>query len=235
MKKLLIILLFISQLSFSQSAGRQYVGLSIGPSIPLSDFKKDILNDSTSGFAKTGVALSFTYAYRFTHNFGMQLVINYSSNALDNTKYSNLLEAEHPDYGVSVESTKNWSSGGLFLGPYLKFPINRNLSWDFRVLGGYFGSFSPNATVRYTNKENSADKGEYYVVSSRGADFGYVLGTGFKYRIGAYYVLLSGDYISSTVSFDEASGWDWDGEPYSKKFEQKINYFTITGGVGYIL
>lgn len=235
MKKLIIILLFLSQLSFGQGVNRQLIGLSIGPSFPLDDFSKAVLDDSTSSFAKTGIALSFNYAYRFTHNFGLQFIINYSSNGLDNIKYKNELEAAHPEYGVSVESTRNWSSGGLFLGPYLRFPLTEKLSWDVRALAGYFGSYSPNVTIRTTKKNDLNDKAEYYIVSSRASSFGYVLGTGLKYRVGSYYVLLFGDYVNSTLKFKDSSGWDWDGEPYSTSFNQKINYFTITGGVGYIM
>lgn len=236
MKKLIIALLFLTQIAFGQSVNRQYVGLSIGPSFPLADFSKTVLSDSTSGFAKTGVALNFSYAYRLTHNFGLQLIINYSSNKIDNIAYKNALEAMHPNYGVSIESTKNWSSGGIFLGPYLRFPITNNLSWDFRALGGYFGSYSPNITVRTTNKNDLNDKGEYYIVDSRASNFGYVLGTGFKYRVkSTYYILLSGDYVNSTLKFKDVSGWDWDGEPYNTEFSQNISYFTATIGVGYIL
>ncbi len=236
MKKLIILLLFVSQVAFGQSTSRQYLGLSAGPSFPLEDFKKNILSDSTSGFAKTGFAISFNYTYRFTHNFGMELLINYSTNALDNTSYKNALEAEHPDYGVSIESTKNWSSGGIFIGPYLRFPLGDKLTWDIRALGGYFGAYSPNATIRTTNKNDLNDKGEYYLVSSRASNFGYVIGTGFKYRVNSsYYALLHGDYTSSTVKFKDSSGWDWDGQPYNNPFSQNINYMTVTIGVGYVL
>lgn len=235
MKKIIIVLLFVSQISFGQSTNRQFLGLSIGPSFPLDDFSKAVLDDSTSGFAKTGVALAFNYAFRVTHNFGVQLIINYSGNGLDNIKYKNELEAAHDGYGVSVESTKNWSSGGLFLGPYLRFPIGDKLSWDVRGLIGFFGSYSPKATIRAKKDEQGAELETYYIESSRATNFGYTLGTGFKYKIGSYYVLLFGDYVSSSLKFKDVSGWDWDGEPYTTSFNQKINYFSVTAGVGYIL
>lgn len=236
MTRLIIAFVLISSIALGQSTNRQYLGLSIGPSFPLSDFQKADLIDSTSGFANTGVAVKFDYTYRISHNFGLQLVINYSSNRIDNEGYRNALEAEHPNYGVSVESTKNWSSGGLFLGPYLRFPIGDYLSWDFRALGGYFGSYSPNVTIRTTNKDDLNDKNEYYITSSRASNFGYLIGTGFKYRIrSSYYILLSGDYINSSLKFKDGSGWDWDGEPYESTYSQKISYFAITAGVGYIL
>ena len=235
MKKLVIVLLFVSQVSFGQSVNRQFVGLSIGPSFPLGDFGKEVLDDSTSGFAKTGIALSFNYAYRLTHNFGLQLIINYTGNSMDNISYKDQLEAAHVEYGVSVESTENWRSGGIFLGPYLRFPLTGKLSWDIRALGGYFGSYTPNMIIRTTKKDDLNDKGEYIVASSRANSFGYVLGTGLKYHLNSYYILMFGDYVSSTLEFKEAYGWDWGGEPYVTTFSQKINYISITVGVGYIL
>jgi len=235
MKRLIILLLFLTQISFGQNVNRQTIGLSAGPSFPISDFGKAELNDSTSGFAKTGVALSFNYAYRVSHNFGFQLIINYSGNSLDNSKLRNHLEDAHSEYGVSVESTQYWSSGGLFLGPYLRFPITDRLSWDIRALGGYFGSYSPNIIIRTTKKDDLNVKAEYVVASSRASNFGYMLGTGLKYRMESYYILLYGDYVSSSLKFKNASGWDWDNEPYTTTFSQKINYMSITIGVGYIL
>ncbi|MFK5855052.1 MAG: outer membrane beta-barrel protein [Bacteroidota bacterium] len=235
MKKILIAILFISQFSFGQSVNRQYIGLSVGPSFPLGDFKKAVLADSTSGFAKTGIALSFDYAYRFTHNFGMMIVINYSGNSIDNISYKDQLEDAHPGYGVSVESTYNWSSGGIFLGPYLRFPLTSKLSWDIRALGGYFNSYSPRVLIRTTKIDDPNVKGEYYIERSRANNFGYMLGTGFKYKVNSYYVLLFGDYVSSSLDFKNATGWDWDGKPFLDSFSQKVDYITLTIGVGYIL
>ena len=235
MKKVLIVLIFITQLSFGQSVNRQYVGLSIGPSFPISDFKNSDIADSTSGFAKTGIAVSFDYAYRFTHNFGMQLIINYSGNSIDDGSYQNQLEKLHPEYNVSVESTDNWTSGGFFLGPYLRFPLTSKLTWDIRALGGYFGSYSPRVLLRTSRVDDPNDTKEYYIERARANNFGFMLGTGLKYKVNSYYVLLFGDFVSSSLEFKEATGWDWDHEPYSDSFKQKIDYLTFTVGIGYIL
>lgn len=235
MKKLIILFLFLSQLLFGQSINRQSVGLSAGPSFPVSDFGKVALNDSTSGFAKTGVAITFNYSYRIAHNFGFMLILNYSGNGLDNTRLKNELEAANPEYGVSVESTQYWSSGGIFLGPYLRFPVSERLAWDIRALGGYFGSYSPNVLIRTTKKDDLNVKGEYAIESSRASNFGYALGTGLKYSMGSYYILLYTDYVISTMKFKDVVGWDWNSEPYTASFNQKISYLSVTLGVAYIL
>lgn len=236
MKKLTIIFIILSQIAFGQSNNRQTLGLSIGGSLPQGDFRKDLLNDSTSGFAKTGVALEFTYMYRLSHNFGVQLIINYSSNAFNINSYTSALELEHPDYGVSAESTKNWSSGGAFVGPYLRLPLGSKLSIDLRALGGFMGSYTPEITIYTANKENPNDKSDYHLTSSRGSNFGYIIGGGFKYRMRSnIYILANINYYKANIDFKKASGWDWDDEPFTESFNQSINYIGITGGIGYIL
>ncbi len=235
MKRIVILFALIPVLMNAQVSDRQVVSLSAGVSVPMGDFQKKLLSDSTSGFAKTGIAINFNYSYRVTHNFGLQAMVTYSSNKLDNTGYRDQLEQAHPDYGVSVESTKNWSSGGLMAGPYLTFPIADLFRWDIRALGGYFGAYSPKVTVRATNINDPSDKKEYYVNSTKAYDFGYMLGTGFRFTMNSYYLMLFGDYTNVNVKFDNASGWDWDNEPYVTSFEQQISYFTVTVGIGYKL
>ena len=84
-----LLLLFSSNLLFAQ---KQYVALAIGPSFPSGKYSETNLSDSTSGFAKTGIAVEFTYAYNFTHYFGLQAIINYGSNPFDFKSYQNQLD-----------------------------------------------------------------------------------------------------------------------------------------------
>ncbi len=237
MKKivLFITMLFLVGSLWSQSSRKQYLGLSIGPSFALSDFAKTDLNDSTSGFAKTGVALNFTYAYRLSHNFGFQFMVDYSSNKLDTDKYADELMLANPTYSVQVESSQNWSSGGLFGGPFLRFPIGDYFSLDVRGLIGYYGSYSPKATIYASSIENQGQKATYYRETSRAYGFGYLLGAGVKYRVSNYYITLFADYVGSDLNFKNGSGWDWNDEPYKTTFSQKINYLSVAIGLAYVL
>lgn len=236
MKRLTILfVIFLPFCMFAQTSDRQMVSLSVGASLPTGDFNKQILKDSTSGFAKTGIAMSFNYTYRITHNFGVQAVVSYSSNKIDRSEYKSQLEVAHPDYSVSVESTKNWSSGGLMVGPYLTFSLTDNLRWDLRALGGYFGVYSPKITLRTTKLDEPTVKQTYYVNSTKAGDLSYMVGTCLKMKVRSYYVLLSGDYTSSNMKFKDASGWDWEGQPYENSFERQISYFSVTIGIGYKL
>jgi hypothetical protein len=233
--KLLIFIVIIPFIAQAQSTKRQMAGLSIGPSFTLSAFAKKDISDSTSGFAKTGISINFNYAFRVSHNFGLQILVNYSGNALNTSAYADELMKVHPEYGVSVESSKNWSSGGIFGGPYLRFPIGDLFSFDVRGLIGFFGSYSPQATIYTNHLTKPDDKGTYYRESSRSTGFGYLLGAGVKYRLSHYYLTAFADYVGADLNFKDASGWNWDDEPYTTTFSQKINYLALTFGVAYIL
>jgi len=237
MRKLILIILFIFfslSLVFAQSYNRNYVGLAIGPSFPNGDFVKTDLYDSTSGWAKTGVALAFSYAHRFTHNFGLIVMITYSGNSFNGLAYGDALMQSDTNYSVSVESAANWSGGGIMIGPYFRFPLGDKLSWDFRGLFGFYGSNSPQLTVRATkNNTDPPEKSEYFRQRSNAYSYVYSFGTGFKYRLSKYYVLLFVDYLKSPLKFDNASGWDWNNEPYQTKFTQEISYVDVTIGLGY--
>lgn len=221
------------QLLHAQSGKRQFIGVSAGISIPTGDFARADIDDSTSGFARSGVNIQMTYGYRLTHNFGLQAQITYNSNAFDYTKYENGLMEQYPDFQVRVESRTNWSSGGILIGPYLRLPLTEQLSWDVRAIAGLYGAYSPDIII-YTSK-SALEKDEYYRSPGKGFSFGYSFGTGFKYQFSKYYLLLYADYVASPMSIDNASGWDWNDQPYSKTFKQEINYISVSLGFAYLL
>ncbi len=238
MKTHLLVIVALTMLPLfvlSQSSKRQHIGLSIGPSITLSDFAKAELSDSTSGFAKTGISLNFTYAYRLNHNFGVMILGNYSSNKLDNVAYAKQLELANPGFLVAAESSQNWSSGGLFAGPFFRFPIGDYFSVDVRGLIGYFASYSPKATIYATEADPPKKTYTYYSETARASGFGYLLGAGVKYRLNNYYITAFADYIGSDLIFNKSTGWNWDDEPFTSSFSQKVNYLAITVGVAYVL
>ncbi|HEY9116161.1 MAG TPA: hypothetical protein VIN10_15795 [Bacteroidales bacterium] len=231
---LLLILLFSSILLFSQKSAKQYVGLAIGPSFPVGNYSETNISDSTSGFAKTGIALEFTYSYRLTQNLGFQAIINYGSNGLDYKSYQSQLEEAHPGYTAVVEVSRNWSSGGIMVGPFLTLPISNQLSWDVKGLFGVYNAYSPGFIIYASDSLNlAAPPDEFIRQSANAISYGYLISTGFKYKLSNYYLLLFADYISSPLKFNNASGWDWNSEPYKASFNQDISFVTITLGLGY--
>lgn len=235
--RLLFIIMLSAQMIYAQS-DRQYISLAVGPSFPLNEFAKMDLNDSTSGWAKTGVAFEFTYAYRLTHNFGLQGKLNYSSNKFDNFSYEDALTSAYsrnpddPDTTFSSESSKNWSSAGFLVGPYIRFPLSSSLSWDIKALVGMFGVSSPELVLNGATDDGNNLK-EYYRLNGRGYAFAYTLGTGVKYKVSNYFVLLFVDYFESKLKINNVAGWDWNSEPYNESIKQDVSYLSVTLGLGY--
>jgi len=234
---LLSIIILSVLASFGQTE-RQYISLAVGPSFTLDDFGRTDISDSTSGWAKTGVALEFTYAYRITHNFGIQLQVNYSGNKFDNFAYRDALDAAYsldpnsPDTAFVVESASNWSSGGMLFGPYLRFPLSESLSWDIRATAGFYGASSPDITIK-ANTTSGGKLEDYFHNGGKGYAFAYSVGTGFKYALSKYYLMLFANYYKTSVQIKDVSGWDWNTEPYETSFKQDIGYISLTFGVGY--
>lgn len=236
---LLLVILFTSLATFSQSM-RQHLGIAVGPSFALSDFAKTDSQDSTLGSAKTGVNLKIMYSYRITHNFGIKAHFVYNSNFLDVKAINSAKEEKYPPYSFSTQSYESWSAGGLYVGPFLRFPITDNFIWEVRALIGLTGGYSPKYIIRGTNTE-TGEKTEYFRESGKSLGFGVTAGTGFKYIIGKYLILLNADYYYSNLNFKDVSGWGWTnadnttGTPYNLNIKQKINTVSLTIGVAYFL
>jgi hypothetical protein len=132
----------------------------------------------------------------------------------------------------SVENNLNWRTGGILVGPYLRFPLSSKISWDVRGLIGLYGGRSPRLTIRATTADGEKLP-EYIRQSASAIAFGWQVGTGFKAKFNKYYLLLFADYVSSSLQFNNASGWDWNNEPYRTQFKQEISYVSATIGLGY--
>lgn len=231
---LLFVALLFSATMQSQSSNRNYIGLAIGPSFPLGKFARTNFSDSTSGWAKTGVMIEFDYAYRITHNFGVMAIVSFSSNSFNNLSYRDSLNAAHPDTSFSVEGISNWGGGGIMIGPYLRFPIGENLSWDIRGGFGFYGGTTPKIVIRATDTQTGEDLAPFKRQTAKAFNYSYVIGTGFKYRVSNYYILLFGDYLNTSLTFDDFYEWNADTEQITKApYTQKIEYFSITLGLGY--
>jgi len=234
-----IILLFVAIGVYSQSS-RQYLGLSIGPGFPLSDLAKTNLSDSTSGFAKTGVNFKFVYSYKILHNFGIEANFVFNSFNVDINSFKDELNTSQPKYSFSVESKKAWSTGGIYLGPFLRLPITEKFTWDFRALVGLTGGYSPQFKVRSTHLE-SGDKSEYFRETAKTFGVGFAAGTGFKYLFGKYTLMLNADYYYANLNFEDVTGWGWTSEdnitgtPYSINTDQKVSSIAISIGIAYFL
>ncbi len=101
-----------------------FIGLSVGASIPVRDFKSD-------GLAKTGLQLNLiNFGYLFSKNVGISATWFGAANPLDADAWS-------------YEEYDPWSYGGIMVGPLLSFPLSKKVEWDFRPMIGYSAATLP--------------------------------------------------------------------------------------------
>lgn len=126
----LIIFLFLVLLSadlLAQNSSRKgFIGITLGPSIPIGDFADNSSGNENAGFANTGLNMSpIIFGYRFSQNFGISASWFGATYAIDNS-------------GVDAL----WSYGGLMGGPILTFPVNEKLSFDLKGMIGFVSATS---------------------------------------------------------------------------------------------
>ncbi|MDX2129002.1 MAG: hypothetical protein SFU91_08200 [Chloroherpetonaceae bacterium] len=99
-----------------------YLGLTLGPSIPVGDFA-----ERSNGLATTGLQLNLiNMGYLFTRNYGIAGIWFGGANPL------------------GVSGFDPWSYGGLVVGPMVSFPIGKRIEWDFRAMVGSSLTTLPN-------------------------------------------------------------------------------------------
>lgn len=94
-----------------------FIGLSIGPSIPLGEFKDE-------GLANTGLNITLVnFGYMLSDNFGIA-----------GSWYGGAHTIDASSFGVSDGM---WSYGGLMAGPLFSTPLNDKIDFDIKALIGY--------------------------------------------------------------------------------------------------
>ncbi|RZA08752.1 MAG: hypothetical protein EOO68_01615 [Moraxellaceae bacterium] len=128
MKKIIAVVLLAAgtTTAFAQSDDRRkgFIGISIGPSIPVGDFGKE--NKDVPGL-KTGAGAHLNlvnFGYRFSDRIGIA------------GKWfggSNTLQVD----GKVLEDIDPWSYGGMMAGPMVAIPLSEKIELDFRPMIGY--------------------------------------------------------------------------------------------------
>jgi len=95
---------------------KSYIGIVIGPSLPLGDFKDKSSSNPDAGFAKTGDFGSIiNVGYRITENFGISVSL------FDN------------QYNVDKENSLDWwGIGGEMIGPMYTVRLHKRLFLDLK-------------------------------------------------------------------------------------------------------
>jgi hypothetical protein len=231
MKKTILSLLaslaIVSQISAQDSKG--YIGISLGPSIPLGDLSSKDADNPSAGFASTGALVDISFAYKLGDgNFGITALLRGQANTTDAQSLANELASRQPGILWTVES-ESWGIGGFMVGGYGSFPISEKTSFDTRALIGFLSSTSPEINL------TGSFLGQSIWVRQSSANtfsFSYLLGAGFKFDIGSkLYLLTNIDYLGSNPEFSGVNTTASDGSLITSTFSQSMGTLNISVGI----
>ncbi len=125
MKKMIISLnlIFLAISVFSQETRKGLIGISLGPSIPLSDYADNDGENEDAGFAMTGLHLNFNFSYKFNENLGVAALWAGNAHPVDVDEMVNVFWSIDPSLNWELE-TEAWSSGALMGGLLVSFPYD---------------------------------------------------------------------------------------------------------------
>jgi len=156
---------------------RGYIGLTMGPAIPVGSFADKDINNDESGLAKTGFNLCLiNFGYRFGKHFGISAAWLGAAHSIETE-------------GMFFQSSTPWSYGSLLVGGLYTKNIGHSF-FDGRFMIGYAVTSNPDLN--------------YILSTESAASFAYMAGIGVRPRIGNRFTLnFTIDFFHTRPSFEE--------------------------------
>ena len=235
MKKIIVFLFVLmgaNRVLAQQPVPKFTFSLNGGASVPTGNFAKGDYADVTSGFAKTGAQFNLTGTYHLHKNFGITLLLGYSSFGHNGTQ--SLADGYKEDSGT--DSTTLYSKGSNYslsflIGPAYRFHPGKKLFIDARALVGYVNTHLAGFQIFYEDyTTNSMTQNSV----SAGA-FGFQGGIGIGYQISKLWaVQVNGDYFTSKPNFNITyDDFVVNSGRKLKTYDQPVSGFNVTIGVSY--
>ena len=220
---------------FSQEKG--YIAVSLGPSIPLSDFASKDIDKESAGFAKTGAIFDISFGYKIGKNFGVAALLRGQANKTDAQAMANEMGNKMSFQVDTRVESKAWNIGAFMLGGYATVPLEKKLSFESRIMFGFMSATYPNVTFTFSDADESVLVKR---TGSTATSFAYLMGAGIRYNAGKRLCLLANfDYLGSNPEYKDVETTletPTIFERISKDtFSQSFGAFNIGVGVGYRL
>ena len=154
-----------------------FIGISLGPSLPVGSFAKV---EDKDGAAGGGLHLNLiNFGYRFSDKVGITAKYFGGANVI---KLEKELEREE-------ENFEPWNYGGLLAGPMVSVPLSNSVEVDFRPMVGFCAAMLPKH-----KSEREAKTSE--------ASLAYSLGVNFQFNVASRFGIHAGlDYFHTKSEF----------------------------------
>ncbi len=208
-------------------------GVTVGLSFPFSDFAKTDKNDSTSGFAQTGLSASIEGAYFLTQNLGLLGIFYYGIYSTDADALAKGFAEEIANLTGQTTSVKtevgSWGVRNFMPGIIFLIPIDEKISVNVKAAGGLMIATSPE--LKATADISGFGTIESKQTSATSSAFAFLIGGGGTYKLSDKLELQANvDYMSGTpeFEFEDESG-------QKTKAKQTISAIGIKAGIGILL
>lgn len=188
---LFMFILFLSTNLFSQlskpgaegmqvfKGNRGYFSLNAGPSIPLLDFSKSDITNSSSGYAKIGYSVEANASFRITPILSLGVMSFLNKNSTNLQPIVDYLKSNYPGYTWSGNSN-DWNLYGFLGGVSWSYPVTPKVSAEVRALGGWLGAKSPEFSVTSTSGTDYS----YFKIEEKYVNtWSYLIGMNIKYNL----------------------------------------------------
>jgi len=134
-----LFLIVLSISSYSQS----FMGITIGSSIPISDYRDISSKNDNTGYGETGYSIAIDGAYFLSDTIGIGLSFGINGHyGVDVTAWTNEIAGDSPASTIAISSDL-YSITTFMVGPYFNNAIGDKLNFNLKLLAGLFIATSP--------------------------------------------------------------------------------------------
>jgi len=239
MKKTIALLYFwllyfaaFSQENLTSTDKPSYFALSVGPSIPLQDFKSTDGKNANAGFAKNGRKKDILWGKELNNtHWGVTGLLRIHKNPIDEGELALMAKTVYPSFDYSIPA-KAWNLYTLMAGAYYRIPVSRKLTVMPKAMVGLAYIYSPEINaVPYNNSVHVASS---YMESSHTLTTSYLIGIGLKSNLFHRMVLISNvDILGALPTFNDVKTIHGNGTTIFRTKSPTILSFNYGVGIGY--
>ena len=221
-----ICMTIVSMVSAQTEIDRGYIGISLGPAIPLGSFAKD--------GAGTGGVLDAHFAYKLKKNVGLAVLLRGQYLPVNVQSLSGRMGQVAPAANTNVKAD-GWNSGGLMAGIYSTQSLNQKgtLVFEGKTLAGFMTTASPVVDMHFSLPEGSGWVRQH---STTATAFSYLLNLGMRFNAGKRMAfMLSADYMNYTPNFKDVGITTSIGTKETYNVNQHIQTININAGIAFRL
>lgn len=229
-----VILLLLTLKAYSQEdteTNNAFIGISLGPSIPVGDFASKDIDNRAAGFAGPGAIFDINFTYRVSANWHFTASLRGQGNPFDENALERELENEYPGSVWTIQS-EQWGIGGLLIGAVRSMPVSESSRFEARAMFGFLRATLP--TVEWTGRQGILELQEKTYSTSASALTGLV-GLGYRYTLTSMLALtVNVDYLAAQPEFRDVETVSNYNTTRRETFTQKFGAINFGVGLGFL-